>query len=111
MSQKKRAVVRYPEAGDGTRTGSLLIVFALIAIAFTREARAEKSPALDVNIVLLAGFNLKVPTHWLLCTVNENYFTVPRSMLTREVTITATNGVAIHFPWQAHQCKPVEGLR
>lgn len=85
---------------------TLLIVF--IAFAFTREARAEESPVLDVNIVLLAGFNLKLPTYWLLCTVDENYFMVPRSMLTRKVTITATNGVAIHFPWQAHQCKPVE---
>ena len=90
-------------------TAVILCVF--IAFAFTRAARAEKPVVLDVNIVLLAGFNLKLPTHWLLCTVNENYFYVPRSMLKREVTITATNGIAIHFPWQAHQCKPVEGLR
>ena len=88
-----------------------VILCVLIATAFTRAAHAEESVVLDVNIVLLAGFNLKLPTHWLLCTVNENYFYVPRSMLKREVTITATNGVAIHFPWQAHQCKPVEGLR
>ena len=87
------------------------MIILLIAFAFTRAAHTEESVVLDVNIVLLAGFNLKVPTHWLLCTVNENYFHVPRSMLKREVTITATNGVAIHFPWQAHQCKSVEGLR
>ena len=89
----------------------MALFIVLIAIAFTRAAHAEESVVLDVNIVLLAGFNLKVPTHWLLCTVNENYFYVPRSMLKREVTITATNGVAIHFPYQAHQCKPVKGLR
>lgn len=89
----------------------IALLIALVAIAFTREARAEESPVLDVNIVLVAGFHFKVPTYWLLCTVNENYFIVPRSMLKREVTITAENGVAIHFPWQAHQCKPMKGLR
>ncbi len=88
-----------------------MILCVLIAFAFTRAAHAEEPVVLDVNIVLLAGFNLKLPTHWVLCTVNENYFYVPRSVLKREVTITATNGVAIHFPWQARQCKPVEGLR
>ena len=97
-------------AGKGIRLRAVILC-ALIAIAFTRGAKAEESPMLDVNIILLAGFNLKLPTHWVLCTVNENYFYVPRSILKREVTITATNGVAIHFPWQAHQCKPVEGLR
>ena len=88
-----------------------VIFCVLFAIAFTRAAHAEKPVVLDINIVLLAGFNLKLPTYWLLCMVNENYFYVPRSVLKREVTITATNGVAIHFPWQAHQCKPAEGLR
>ena len=88
----------------------MVLLIVLIAIAFTREAQAEESVVLGVNIVLIAGIHLKVPAHWFLCTVNENYFIVPRSMLKREVTITATNGVAIHFPWQAHQCKPVKGV-
>ena len=89
----------------------MALFIALIAIAFTRIAHAEESVVLDVNIMLQAGHKLKIPAYWFLCTVNENYFIVPRPMLKREVTITATNGVAIHFPWQAHQCKPEKGLR
>ncbi len=87
-----------------------VILCVLIAFAFTRAAHAEESVVLETNIVLVAGYKLKIPTHWVLCTVNENYFYVPRAVLKREVTITATNGVAIHFPYQAHQCKPIEGL-
>lgn len=91
--------------------GGGALICALIAIAFTREAHAEESVDLGMRIQLLAGANLKRPAYWLLCTVEENYFIVPRPMMKRKVTITATNGVAIHFPWQAHQCKPIKGLR
>lgn len=87
-----------------------VILCVLIATAFTREAHAEESVVLDMRIQLLAGIKLKLPTYWLLCTVEENYFIVPRPMAKRKVTITATNGVSIHFPWQAHQCKPVKGV-
>lgn len=84
------------------------IIGVFIALAFTRGALAEESVVLDMNIVLIAGIYIKPLPSWYLCTVDENYFTVPRSCLTRKVVITAENGVSIHFPYQAHQCKPVE---
>lgn len=85
------------------------IIGVFIALAFTRGALAEESVVLDMNIVLITPIYMKQPPSWYLCTVEENYFTVPRSMLKRKVVITAENGVSIHFPYQAHQCKPVEG--
>lgn len=40
----------------------------------------------------------------VICEIDGNYFTVPRSMLNKKVTITAANGTKIWFPWQKDQC-------
>ena len=86
----------------------IVILCVLIAITFTREARADESPLVEMQIRLIAPIHIKQPPRYFLCPVNENYFHVSSSLLKRRVTITAENGVAIHFPWQAHQCKAVE---
>lgn len=85
-----------------------VILCALIAIAFTREAQADESPLVEMQIRLIAPIHIKLPPRYFLCTVYENYFHVSSALLKRRVTITAENGVSIHFPWQAHQCKAVE---
>lgn len=81
--------------------GLLIVALALL----TGYAQADTSPLTAVQIRLEAGTTAERKTRHVLCKVDKNYFTVPRSMLKRRVTITARNGVTINFPWQANQCE------
>lgn len=83
------------------KTLFVLLGCVLLATAIC-EAQEYEGGVPRVDIILVQKSS---PSVYCICKVDENYFMVPRSLLTRRVTIRAANGVSIYFPWQASQCK------
>ena len=81
-----------------------LVYIFLFLLSLPAYADEEEKVDLEVKIVLQNPVNSPIKSTHVICQVDETYFTVPRTLLDKEITIKSTSGITIEFPWQKDQC-------
>lgn len=76
----------------------LILLLPLVATAQVEE----------IPIRLTTPTYVKPESYNVLCEIDGTYFHIPRSWLTKEIVITAPNGIKLGLPWQAGQCEATE---